>query len=302
MDEIGDPQRNRDRHEERRSDLERRPAAHVPQLPLEIVGSARQRRGFRRIHPERDAPRDHHHENVARQVRKKPLAPEDVHLAELLDGAARRDRRRAGDDHLVEDRRLVDQDDEHAARDVAAPGDAEGLDEPHGDRGHDDDAGDAGWNDRREQEVGDDEAEQEARVAVADAAHDEIREAPREARLAAHQPEADRAEQKPRRRIGESGKRRLEARDSQHPEQKAAENAGDAVVEHLRHPREDHEAADGERLLGAAIDAQRQKPEQGGGGRDERQRAERPRAGRQPRRHRNRLRRADLDRLQWSNH
>ena len=101
---------------------------------------------------------------------------------------------------------------------------------------------------------------------MSDRAHHEIGEAPRQPRLPHHHPEADRAEQKPRRGIGEPRKRRLEFRHAKHPEQKAADDAGDAVIENLDHPRRDHEHADGERVLRLRIDADRQEPEGGGAG------------------------------------
>src|SRR5439155_17197481 len=87
------------------------------------------------------------------------------------------------------------------------------------------------------------------------------REPAREARLPCHETEADGSEQKPRSTVGKAGERRFEPRDAEHPEQKAAEDAGDAVIEHLRHPRRNHEQADGERFLRLRRDAERQQPE-----------------------------------------
>ena len=98
---------------------------------------------------------------------------------------------------------------------------------------------------------------------MADAPHHQVGEAPRQSGLAAHQPEADGAEQEPRRRITESRERRVELGDAEHPEQETAEDARDAVVEDLRHPRGDHEEPDRQRAVGLGIDAQRQQPETG---------------------------------------
>ena len=136
-----------------------------------------------------------------------------------------------------------------------------------------------------------------------DGAHDAEREAARQARLPHHQAEAHGAEQKPRGRVREPGERRLEFCDPEHPEQEAAEDTRDAVVEHLRHPGRDHEQADGERLVRLRRDAERHEPERDGAGREDREQAGRAQIGRD---RRGRKSGGGPDgraaHLQWSNH
>ena len=125
VEEIGHPQEHGREHEDGRSNFERAPPSHLAHRLAQHGVSARQLRLLGRIEVQRQAPRDDDGHDVAGKIGEEPAAPEHLHAAGALDDAARDDRRRAGDDHLVEDGRRVGQDDEHAVRDVAAPIDAE---------------------------------------------------------------------------------------------------------------------------------------------------------------------------------
>ena len=134
-------------------------------------------------------------------------APQHLDAADLLHQAARRDRAGAGDDHLVEQVRRIGEDQEHAARDVAAGLDAEHLDQAERDRRHDDEPGDARRHDEGEQEIGDDEAEQQARIGGADAQHDDVGEPPRDSGLGRDHAEQQRREQEPGGIVGKTRER-----------------------------------------------------------------------------------------------
>ena len=79
-------------------------------------------------------------------------------------------RRRAGDQHLVEDGRRIGDDDEQSAADIALRRDPERLHDADGNRAENRHAGDAGRHHEREQKVDDDEAEQKTGVRIAGSA------------------------------------------------------------------------------------------------------------------------------------
>ena len=265
VDEVGHPEAESEREQGDRSPLDRRHPAHLLHFLVQERRAAGQRLALGRIHPQHQPPGDEDRQDVAGQIGQEPLAPQHVHSADAFDQAARGDRRRAGDDHLVEDGRRVHEDDEHALPDAAAAAIAEGLDQADRDGRHDDDAGDAGRDDERQQEVGDDDAEQQSRVGVADAAHDDEREPARKPRLRRHQAEQDGAEQKPRRGGGKPVERVAESDDACGPEQIQAHQAADRDVLPVRDPRADHERGNRQRLLDLGIDAERGEPDASGG-------------------------------------
>ena len=85
--------------------------------------------------------------------------------------------------------------------------------------------------------------------------------------------------------------------------QKEADDAGNPMVQHLGHPREDHEGAHGERFVGQRLDWQRQQPEPRACRGDHHEQSGPTRVGRGGwSGQRRRLRRHGGDRLQWSNH
>ena len=74
-------------------------------------------------------------------------------------------------------------------------------------------------------------------------------------------PDGDGAEEEPGRGVGEPGERGFEPGHTEHPEQEAAENAGNAVIEHLGHPGGNHEQSDRQRVVRGGSDAEREQPE-----------------------------------------
>ncbi len=148
---------------------------------LDLVALGFEALHFRGVHPDRVQPGEEDGDDRRRQECEKPTRPRHLDAADLDDGAARGDRRGARDDHLVEDRGRIGDDQENSARHVRVGRHAEHLDQPDRDGRQDDDASGSGRHDERQKEVGDDEAEQYPRIGEADIRDDEIADPLRQA-------------------------------------------------------------------------------------------------------------------------